>query len=490
MRYANQRLRVALLAIGLLSAIAITRGEPIEAARLNPITSAPQSGGFIRHAGRLLDYAGAGTCQACHARQVQEFGVSNHYQWQGKFGVINDFCGYPDINFGPGKLTTVHGTQVDGGCATCHAGMGERPTAGNPHNADCLICHANDYRRTLVNVNGAWRFVPDRANMPSTITIQEEPTRLACLACHAYAGGGCNNKRGDMSDALATPATNIDVHMSRGLTCVDCHVADDHRIAGRGVDLRIDEGVAMRACTSCHDPADDHDERERRHLNKVACQSCHIPAFARAVSTDMLRDFRSVEVNARGLYEPKITRQSNVIPAYAFWNGGTEFYTFRAMAAAGQALARPLGSINDGKLYPFKLHQAIQPQDPVSQALLPVKAGILFQTGNVDQAIRVGAQEAGFNLTQGYTFVNTQRWMGIFHEMPPASQVVTCAQCHDATNRVNFAALGYTPKTIRNGQPLCTSCHGAKEPMNFYKLHDKHVKDKQIACAQCHTFTR
>ena len=48
----------------------------------------------------------------------------------------------------------------------------------------------------------------------------------------------------------------------------------------------------------------------RRHLDKVACQSCHIPTFARAVSTDMLRDFRSAEVNERGLYEPKIIRGS------------------------------------------------------------------------------------------------------------------------------------------------------------------------------------
>ncbi|MBI5566089.1 MAG: hypothetical protein HY870_14430 [Chloroflexi bacterium] len=99
--------------------------------------------------------------------------------------------------------------------------------------------------------------MPDRANMPATITIQEEPPRLACLACHAYAGGGGNNKRSDMSHALAAPVTNIDMHMSRRITCVDCHQADDHRIAGRGVDLGIDEGVARRACTGCYNPAID-----------------------------------------------------------------------------------------------------------------------------------------------------------------------------------------------------------------------------------------
>ena len=89
-----------------------------------------------------------------------------------------------------------------------------------------------------------------------------------------------------------------------------------------------------------------------------------------------------------------------------------------------------------------------------------MKAGILFQTGDIDQAIRVGAQETGFDLSAGYTFLNTRRFMGIFHEMPPAEQALGCAACHVATNRVDFAALGYNPKATRNGRPLCTSCHG------------------------------
>jgi len=481
----HQKHGLTMIALGLPGLLAVALNWPALAAP-EPVRIQGQD----PHAGLPAGYDGARACEACHTGQVSEFGASNHYQWQGKFGSINDFCGYPDINFGPGKLTTVYGTQVDGGCASCHAGMGQRPSTTNYANADCLTCHASAYRRTLVNVGGVWRFVPDRANMPPTIAIQGEPTRFACLTCHAYAGGGCNNKRGDMSDVLANPSRTQDVHMSSGMTCVDCHLAEDHRIAGRGVDLRIDEGVPMRECADCHNPAAEHDEKLRSHLDRVACQSCHIPAYGRSVSTDVLRDFRAAEVNERGLFEPKITRQSNVIPVYAFWNGQSEFYDFRDSAAPEQALARPLGSIDDGKLHPFKLHRAIQPQDPVTGAILPVKAGILFQTGNVDLAIRVGAQESGFDLSQGYTFLDTRRWMGIFHEMPPASEALRCAGCHDATDRVDFPALGYDPRATRNGRPLCISCHGPKEAMSFYKLHDKHVKDKGLRCAECHTFNR
>ena len=510
----KQHAGVALIIMGVLVvAAAVFSSLPAVAAQPTPQVSTPtqrdandtvlflpavykQSGtseatlGFVAHEGMLLDYTNASTCQECHSAEVHSFATSNHYQWKGKLGSINDFCGYPDINHGPAKLTTVSGTLVDGGCAACHAGMGEKPTDSNPFNADCLICHSSEYRRTEVKVGDVWRFVPDRAKMPATITIDEEPSRYSCLTCHAYAGGGCNNKRGDMSDALVTPSAEVDVHMGNGMSCVDCHLTDDHRIAGRGVDLRIDEGVTMRPCTDCHTPAADHEPAILSHLDKVACQTCHIPEFARSVSTDMLRDYRAAEVNAKGLYEPVITRGSNVIPAYAFWNGGSGFYNFGEPAVAGQALAWPLGNIMDGLLYPFKLHTAILPQDPVSGAILPVKSKILFETGNMDLAILTGAAEAGFTLTEGYTFTQTTRWMGIFHEMPPADQALDCVACHESTSRIDFSALGYDPKLTRDNQPLCISCHEREDQPDFYALHANHVQEQQVACSECHEFTR
>lgn len=445
---------------------------------------------FIEHAGMRLNYQGAVTCLECHETQVQSFSASNHYLWKGKMGAINDFCTYPDINLGPSKLTNVFGMQVDGGCLACHSGLGKKPVGEDPIHADCLTCHASEYRRTVAFVEDTWLFVPNYAAMPETITIQRTPTRYACLSCHAYSGGGLNNKRGDISNGLVDPLPETDVHMSSGMVCVDCHQAKNHLIAGRGVDLQIDEGVPMRSCSDCHNIKKAHSPDIKQHLKRVACQACHIPTYARFASTDMVRDYRTAEVNDKGLYEPVITRQSNVIPVYAFWNGESEFYEFGDPAAEDQTTARPLGTIHDGVLFPFRVHITIMPQDPVTKALLPVKSSILFQTGEMDLSILTGAAQAGFELSEGYTFTTTLRWMGIFHEMPAADQALDCAACHDAGGRVDFSALGYDPKLTRKNKPLCVSCHEKREALEFYALHDQHAKGKRIDCLECHYFTR
>lgn len=146
--------------------------------------------------------------------------------------------------------------------------------------------------------------------------------------------------------------------------------------------------------------------------------------------------------------------------------------------------------MTDGKLYPFKLHTAMLPQDPLSGALIPAKAGILFQTGDINLAILTGATDSRLSLTSGYTYLETTRWMGIYHEMPPAEQALTCAECHEATDRIDFAALGYSPLESRNGQPLCQSCHTGAGLQTFYQIHDQHVDGEGLACAECHTFNR
>ncbi len=483
---------------------------------------APAAGVDPSHAGFFTTYEGAKTCMACHATEVHQVHQSVHYQLHGdapyvinaseggKLGAINDYCGYPDFTW-IGKLTNLDGVQVDGGCAACHVGMGAKPSAepstAQLENIDCLMCHSKHYkRRVAAQADGSFRFepAPDLMSVPllQAITdIQETPGRDTCVNCHAYAGGGCNNKRGDIEEAhREPPSASFDVHMASkavggaGLVCVDCHVTRDHRIAGRGVDLAVTDLDVPVRCTNCHDGRPHDNRKLDRHTARIDCTVCHIPRFAKIATTDMVRDYsKPAHLNeARRLYDPHIERAGNVVPAYRFFNGLSWIYQFGTVATPGEsgrvAMAVPLGDRHDvdAKLFAFKHHLAVQPYDPVSQRIIPQHMGVYFQTGDIDAAVARGVQMVGWTLDEGFTFIPTERYQGIYHEVSPADEALQCNDCHGG-GRMDFVALGYAPKETRNGRPLCASCH-EPERASFSKLHSEHVGEEGIACGACHTF--
>ena len=96
--------------------------------------------------------------------------------------------------------------------------------------------------------------------------------------------------------------------------------------------------------------------------------------------------------------------------------------------------------------------------------------------------------------------------MGIFHEVAPSTDALACNDCHNGGARLDFAALGYTPREVREGKPLCESCHEDKSgewtaTEYFDKVHEKHVGEhggheggetvssEYFDCIECHTFS-
>ena len=491
------------------------------------IRDAGASGGGS-HAGRFSTYEGSRTCMPCHGRQVREVHASVHYQWKaaapdvvgangkklGKLGSINDFCTYPDINW-IGQMTNTRGKVVDGGCAKCHVGMGDRPesqaTTAQLENIDCLVCHSDGYRRKVENVNGDWRFVPDETAMPGGLLQAAQdigaPSTAACLRCHGFSGGGNNFKRGDLESGHADPARRLDVHMAAvsrggaGMTCLDCHRTEKHRIAGRGTDLRPRESSDRVSCRDCHGRKPHGEKKIDRHTARVNCTVCHIPAYARGAPTDLHRDWsRPAElVAAKGLYEPHMTMKSSVTPVYRFFNGTSRFYRFgeKAIAQAnGRVLmAGPQGSVGEAgaMLYAFKHHRATQPAEAASGRILPLKMRHIFQDGDIVRAAEEGAAAVGWNFA-GLTYVETERYLGLFHQVAPRDQALACGSCHDGGKRLDFKALGYTPRARRNGRALCMSCHEDEsdewKPAAFFrKVHEQHVDEEKFDCRECHTFS-
>jgi hypothetical protein len=248
-------------------------------------------------------------------------------------------------------------------------------------------------------------------------------------------------------------------------------------------------------CTNCHSATPHGDERLDRHTARVNCTVCHIPAFARRAATDMVRDWsKPGEVDpVKRLYDPHMVKRTNVVPVYRFFNGQSRIYHFGDQAIPNRTtgrvmMAAPVGSVKDptAKIHAFKHHLATQPVDPVTPRLLPLKIGIFFATGNLARAVDQGVKDVGWP-DHGFRFARSERYMGIFHEVAPKENALSCSDCHGGT-RMNFRTLGYTPKAERNGEPLCASCHERKRA-SFSKIHDKHVKDEGLDCITCHSFS-
>ena len=475
------------------------------------------------HAGRFTKYEGTKTCLQCHREQALEMHGSVHYQWrgdtrdlvdpaaplEGKLGGINDFCIYPNINW-IGKVTNVSGARMDTGCARCHTGLGVKPaaaaTAAQLANIDCLMCHAAGYKRKVQKVNAVFRFVPDPVAMGMSITQAAQdiskPDKNACLNCHTKSGGGDNFKRGDIEEAHRSATRDFDVHLASktaggaGLECTSCHTASGHRIAGRGSDLKPRDSVAPVECSNCHGTAP-HDGRDiNRHTARVNCTVCHIPQIAKVAPTDVFRNWSAPGelVAARGLYDPAMERQNNVAPVYRFWNGQSKFYNFGDEAVPESngniLMSTPLGNIGTpgAKIYAFKKHEALQPIDPVNRRILPLKIAHFYETGTIGTAVAEGVKAVGWPYN-GYEFARTERYLGVFHEVSPSTQALQCTNCHGGT-RLDFAALGYTPKAQRNGKPLCQSCHGNEGSPSFTRIHSIHVDGESFNCSQCHNFTK
>ena len=160
----------------------------------DPYRSRVSCGEFRRHQDLSRLSCGRGRGRPCLGALSMERGrveaVNLPQGPAGKLGGINDFCIYPDINW-IGRLTNVSGQTVDGGCAKCHPGLGEKPdtspTQAQLENIDCLICHSDSYKRKTGWVDGSLRFVPDTERM--SVSLLEaarhitRPTNDSCLNC-------------------------------------------------------------------------------------------------------------------------------------------------------------------------------------------------------------------------------------------------------------------------------------------------------------------
>jgi hypothetical protein len=424
-------------------------------------------------------YQGTATCLECHEDEAKDFFHTEHYQWRGqtpqvansdgdmhgKLDMINDFCTNPQPNW-IGEVTNDDGKVLAAGCSKCHAGFGLMPSdelsREQLENIDCLVCHASGYRRGVYqNDDGSWEWRPilwkNQEGLDSVSKRISRPTRTMCLRCHSASGGGPNYKRGDIEYTLAKDADpHFDVHMSpdgADLHCVDCHAGDNHRVVGRGADLvSTDSPEARLSCAdgSCHEATPHRQELINRHADRIACNVCHTPTFAKDEPTDMFRDWSAGGWDEdKGKYAPHIEVAADVVPTYAWYDGTTRVQLPRTPVELDDEgrvmMAVPVGDRSDpgSKIHAFKVHRGRLPVLQAARWIGPITTEEYYRHGDIDLAVREAA-EIYYGLHDvDYEWVETIRYMGIYHEVQPAEHALGCLDCHGPDGRLDWTALGY-----------------------------------------------
>jgi hypothetical protein len=223
-------------------------------------------------------------------------------------------------------------------------------------------------------------------------------------------------------------------------------------------------------CESCHKGEVHEKEILNRHLNTVACETCHIPEFAREEPTKTWWDWskagedRKAEVDQYGkeTYNKKkgeFIWEKNVTPVYAWYNGTADYYMVGDKITGDIVQLNKInGDIKDpnSKIYPFKLMRGKQPYDEVKKYLITPhlfgKEGY-WTTYDWVRASEIGMEHAGLEFSGQVGFIETEMYWPLNHMIAPADQAVKCIECHGIREgkRLDLEALGYSEDPMKTG---------------------------------------
>ena len=398
------------------------------------------------------------TCISCHTERHKEVMQTSHWLWStteyyknkgvvsyGKMNAVNNYC------------VSVNGSE--GSCTRCHIGYGYNSNKFDftkSENIDCLVCHSTSDK--YIKGNGSAGYPDKSVDLTEVSQKIGLPKLENCGSCHFYGGGGNNVKHGDLEEALINADKDLDVHLAKsgtGLQCVSCHTAENHKIEGRLYSVSSMNRDRLY-CEKCH-TNEPHDKSIlNEHTVKVACQTCHIPTYAKANSTKIYWDWSKAGRLNNG--EPIEEKDSlgndtylsikgefkwarNLKPEYRFFNGTADHYFF------GDSITTvpvELNSLNgsyadkDSKIYPVKVMRGKQPYDPVMNRLLNPKLwdtvkgkGAFWVDFDWNSSIREGMAYLDAPWSGKIGFIETESYWPVNHMVAPAKKAVGCIECHN-----------------------------------------------------------
>lgn len=479
-------LRRRLFGIGLLTAALVFQTVVAQASTANTIAAKPASKSTTDHS-LLEELKGpfktgpdvTRACLKCHNTAGHQVMDSIHWKWEakspttgktlGKQYAANNFCGSIISN--------------ETRCTSCHAGYGWKDKKfdfSNQENVDCLACHdkTTTYKKVPTDAGhplyearempkGSGKIVqpPDLAKIAQNVG---KPGRDNCGACHFNGGGGDAVKHGDLDTSLKKPKRELDVHMATdgaNMVCADCHTFNAHQPSGsryaatakdkHGLDLPKDDHNRA-TCESCHSARPHKQEQVNIHTDKVACQTCHIPEFARGgIATKTLWDWSTAgkkDANGKPIFikddhghlsysaeKGDFKYGENVRPTYKWYNGVVKQITITDKIDDSKILELNAveGSAKDpnARIWPFKVMKGKQPYDTVNKTLVVNHVygqdDTAFWTNfDYEKSIKAGMEYAGFPYSGKFGFIETRMNWFITHMVAPKEKTVQCAECH------------------------------------------------------------
>ena len=449
-------------------------------------------------------YDGVQTCTMCHQDALDE--ITNSVHWniassirnvQGlpdssKWGMVNRECALAGSTPISNWTASTNGkfSVQSAGCGVCHIGSlssppmpGKAVTEEEKNTVDCLVCHAEKYdwskRATLIKDSTGVHWGEDMS-LKAALSITKTPTNEACLRCHEHSFSK-DYKRG-------TPYTHEnDVHAKDGLSCITCHTTEHHKIA-KGMyesDMVANDlpDVAVD-CSNCHGDNPHQGrigETLNAHINKIACQTCHIPQTSGIAYENWGKPIKD---NTHGKYSElskfdKIPSNPNLYVPTDTIKMGHPSYIWRVPNTKDQKDAQnwmafatsnintpgakifPVRALTQVMLFDKKLKMwqapgmAFLKNDPKMAKfplLLAPNREVYNKTGDVKKAI-----DAGMKPYEKMGLKWSGDWMAM--QVPDTSYIsvshgikregLYCNSCHSSHSVMDFKALGYTQQQIK-----------------------------------------
>ncbi|MBF0348039.1 MAG: tetrathionate reductase family octaheme c-type cytochrome [Magnetococcales bacterium] len=441
-------------------------------------------------------------CLGCHTEAAAIIRKTLHWTWEYEHASLNKVFGKKHV------FNTFCGSVVSNmrSCTSCHIGYGWQDpenTRVQDDQVDCLVCHEQTGTYNKYNFGLAELKFKDKVlKKPDYVAVAKSvgrPGRANCGSCHFYGGSGDGAKHGDLDSSLIKPVRALDVHMQENglnFTCVTCHNAPDHQISGSRYDMKAQDPLGIdrpgrtdgsrTSCASCHGNEPHHTiVKLNDHVDRVACQTCHVPAMARGgVETMVFWDWRTAGQNKGNTEVPGILQReghlpekisfrhsrthgtllwgANLVPRYAWFNGKVDFLSLNEkLAPTGPVeINRIFGSVADSsaRIWPFKKMWAMLPYDPVNQTLVtnhtiqdgPEDKEALEQSGDLKRSVAAGMKAAGFPFSGEIGFREGVMYFPLTHMVAPREQSLTCRECHRNGGRMDGVEGVYMPGRQNN----------------------------------------